>query len=67
MAVSGIITLIKSIVGGAAISVGSGGTLAIGGVAIIVQGAIVGAATTALGSIICVSAIKNFRNDLSNC
>ena len=65
MSISGILTIIGSVAGGASITIGSGGTLLVGGVAVSVSGVAVGAATTTLGGAIVLSAAGNFGNDLN--
>ncbi len=66
MTATGIMTIISSISGGAAVTVGTGGAGAIGGVAICIEGVALGAATAELGASIVLAAAGNFGNDLSN-
>jgi len=65
MTLSGVVTIIGSVVGGAAITVGSGGTLLIGGVAVCVEGVVVGAATVVAGGATVAAAAANFGSDLN--
>jgi hypothetical protein len=59
----GIVDIVGSIGGGAAVSVGSFGTLTVGGVAVAVGGVAIGAAQVAYGSAVMIAAIKNFNKD----
>lgn len=59
----GILEMGGSIIGGGAVTIGSGGTLAIGGVVIVADGVAIGAATTAAGVGIMAMAARNFGSD----
>jgi RHS repeat-associated protein len=60
----GLKTIVSSILGGSAITVGSGGTLAIGGF-IVAQGVIAGTVEVAYGGTVVVAASSNFNKDYS--
>jgi hypothetical protein len=60
----GLKTIISTILGGSAITVGSGGTLAIGGF-IVAQGVIAGTVEVAYGGTVVVAASSNFNKDYS--
>jgi RHS repeat-associated protein len=59
----GILEMGGSIIGGGAVTIGSGGTLTIGGVVIVAEGVAIGAATTAAGVGIMAMAARNFGSD----
>ena len=61
---SGICEIIGSIVVGGTVTVGSGGTLAIGGVSISVAGAAAGAASVTYGSTVVMMSAGNFGSDV---
>ena len=62
---SGICEIIGSIVAGSAVTVGSGGTLAVGGVSISVAGAATGTATAAYGGTVVMMSAGKFGSDVS--
>lgn len=63
---NGLGTIVASITGGGAMSVGSGGTLALAGGAIVVEGVLAGAAQVTYGGMVLEASAKNFGNDLNN-
>lgn len=65
MSVEGIFIIIGSIANGAAVTIGSGGTMLVGGVAVSVKGIAVGSATLALGGSIALSAAGNYGSDIN--
>lgn len=60
---SGICKILSSIITGGAVSIGSGGTLAIGGISISVAGVATGTATATYGGTVVMLSAKNFGND----
>ena len=62
---SGICEIIGSIVAGSTVTVGSGGTLAVGGVSISVAGAATGTATAAYGGTVVMMSAGKFGSDVS--
>ena len=63
--VDGVKTIIGSIGGGAAITIGSGGTAAVAGVAVSVGGVAIGTAEIGYGCVVLSKAINNYSDDLS--
>ena len=59
----GITTIIKSIIAGGTVSIGSGGTLIVGGMEIAVAGAAAGTAEITYGSAVIVASAGNFKSD----
>ncbi len=62
--ISGIASIIGSIIAGGGVTISSFGTLTIGGVAIAVSGVVAGTAQITYGGIVVTSSISNFGNDI---